>query len=176
VGVILRHYKKPDVSLVIIPMALAPDIDYILQSMWDITAPLFGLFVRHGDFHCIVAAVLLPLLVAVILYKCLKLNFFYTFLCAIIGYSSHIIEDLAANQYYYYMFWPLNHKISVWGIATETGNFHGVGDLKIILFSITCILLAICLRNSIEGSNWINKYVDIFHPRKVWNVLITFIS
>jgi membrane-bound metal-dependent hydrolase YbcI (DUF457 family) len=173
VGVILRHYNKPDVSWLIIPMAIAPDLDYVLQAMWNITAPIF---VRHGDFHCIFATVTFSLLAAVILSKGFKLDFFYAFLCAAIGYSSHIIEDLAANQYYYYMFWPLNTKVSVWGIATETGNFHGVGDLKIILFSLTCLLLAICLRNAVEGSGWITKYMDILHPRKVWNVLITFIS
>ena len=154
-------------------MVIAPDIDYVLQSMWEITAPLF---VRHGDFHCIVAAILIPLLFSVVVSKWLKLEFIPVFLCAVVGYSSHIIEDLAANQYYYYMFWPLNTKVSVWGIATETGNFHGIGDLKIILFSIACIILAICLRNAVEGSGWITKYIQMLRPRKVWNVLITFIS
>ena len=155
-------------------MVFVPDTDYVLQSLslllWPITAQYNTFMFLHGDFHCILAAIFFPLVFAWIFSR-YKVDFFYAFLSGIIGYTCHLICDMIANDSYYYLFWPVRMKVSVWNIIPETGNFYGIGDFKLILVGTSLFLLTLCIRNQVEGSDWLTHYASWLNPVKFWNKL-----
>lgn len=137
-----------------------PDIDYFIQMfMYPIihNIPLlYPIFIVHGDFHNIVMVIILSLFSAWLLNKYMKTDYNDAFICVFIGCIFHIFCDYIV---YKTIFCPISPRfvceINGLGIFTESGSWHGIGEVSIFVVGSIFLLIAICTKFYYLESKWI---------------------
>ncbi|MBA2709500.1 MAG: metal-dependent hydrolase [Tatlockia sp.] len=105
---LLMKRDKKNAWLVGALAAMAPDLDVFIRSQQD---PMLILLYHRHFTHSLsfipVGAFLVTLVL--ILFKPFRKQWYYTFLAALIGYSTHGLLD-ACTSYGTLLFWPFNHE------------------------------------------------------------------
>jgi len=136
-----------------------PDIDYIFQTfMFKVFSALNlnSFVIYHGDFHNIVMIIVLALVFAWALNKYLKIDYNDAFICVFLGSAFHVFCDYIV---YTQPFCPISPRficeIHGLGLFTETGSWHGIGEVSIFVAGVAFLLISFCLRFYYSENKWI---------------------
>lgn len=161
VGVIVERrwgYSLP--IWIICASAMLPDIDYLIQTiMYPLMFifPIFNpLFITHGDFHNIVAVIILSLLFAWLLNKYMKIDYNNAFICLILGCIFHIFCDYIVYTATFHVIAPrFGYELVGIGILPERGTLYGLGEPIIFAVGILCLIIALSIKFYYLENKWI---------------------
>lgn len=175
VGLLYTTYTNRDPSWLVAAAAFLPDVDYILQFLWSKLKLGPGILTPyHGDFHNILAIIVLTIIFSYIVWKYWNIDFIDGFICIGIGGFTHLLCDMLVYTHVYELLYPLPYITSTTALIIETRKFFGVGDLNIILLGIIFILYCLSIKFIIEGSDSINKFK--LSIRKIHSICIVTIT
>jgi len=168
IGMFFYKYTGRDPSWIIIICSWAPDIDIIMDrvlSSFGFTLLFEGHRIVHGDFHNIAVMVIFGILMAFFLYP-LGIKFFDGLFFSIIGFGAHLFEDALVWAHLYRFFWPLSSKAIGLGLLPTMINeehyirdFFGIANFEVLIIGLVLLLIAILIRNYLEGRTWIRLYM-----------------
>jgi len=176
VGMIFMRYTGRDPSWVILVMTVVPDLDFVVNRIMRFFHLSSPFILNHGDFHNIISLIFFSLVASLILHKYSKMHFGDALLCAMIGFSCHLIEDFVVYTDWYGYFYPWTLREYGVAILPETRNFYGIADTKILSLGIILVCIAILIRMYFDKTftvgNWVRKYTGIGKRMKYYTEVL----
>ena len=172
-GMLFLRFIGRDTSWIIILVSFVPDLDKgtdQLLNEFRITLLFEGHTIHHGTFHNIAAMFIFAVILAFILHP-FGIRFLDSFLCTIIGFGAHILEDALVYPSHAMYLWSFS--IEKMGLAwlpvggseeSYTVNFFHIANTEVLFIGLVLLLIAILIRNRLEGPGWIQWYM----PEKVY--------
>lgn len=119
--VLLHKYDKHNAWLVGGLAAMAPDLDVFIRSADN---PMLSLLFHRQFTHSLLFIPVGALIVSLVLllFKRFRPHWQYTFLAALIGYSTHGLLD-ACTSYGTLLFWPFSNRRISWDIVSIIDPF-----------------------------------------------------
>jgi membrane-bound metal-dependent hydrolase YbcI (DUF457 family) len=169
VGMIFLYFTGRDPSWIIILMTIAPDSDWLVGHTMYAIGLRTPFILNHGDFHNIMGLIIFSICAALILYKCGGIIFSDAFICSVIGYLCHFVEDFIVYPPAYAYLYPFNKTMYGINFIPETGNLLVAGT-EVLSVGILVFVIAFFIRWAYHKGEWsIYDYVNDWS--KVWNHL-----
>jgi len=166
VGMILQHYKKPDVSWILIPMAAAPDIDFPISRFMTFIGLKYPYIINHGDFHNIIGLIVISSIVTLYLNKKIIGGWILIWVMCLFGFALHLFEDVLVYDHIYSVLYPFTIKVYGWNLIPETGNLI-IGGTTVFVVGFIYIAVALLIRVAFTGDEWIDGYHKDFHKWRI---------
>ncbi len=162
-GMIHYRFFGRDYSWIIIVSAYAPDLDIIfnlLRGKGGTAVVVYGLPLKHGDFHNIAILVLYATFVAILLHP-MGFKFVDSFIFAGIGFAAHLFEDALVYRGGYQFLWSLMPQQLSIGLLPYARNFYGIANKEVIIIGLVLLFSSVILRTAFEGPRWVANYLPI---------------
>lgn len=173
VGLLYTTYTNRDPSWLVAVAAFLPDVDYILQFIWSRLKIGPGILTPyHGDFHNILAIVVLTLIFSYLVWKYLNIEFIDAIVCIGIGGFTHLISDMLVYTHVYELFYPFPYITPTTALMVETRKFFGIGDFNIIMMGILFISYCLLIKFVIEGREGIIRFCDSIKNARLMCMMI----
>ena len=142
---------------IIVACAWAPDADYIIQHICFTYCYNSRFFIEHGDFHNLFIMLLFAFVAAYLFEKYKNYDFKNTFLCVMVGLTTHMLCDYLVYPSTVY---PLSRlfpsiKLTYVNVIPEMGSWHGIGEPRLFVGGFILVLLALIVNFIYSESKWI---------------------
>jgi len=162
IGMVLQHYKKPDISWVLIPMSAIPDIDYPISKFMTFIGFKYPYIINHGDFHNLIGLFVISSLSVIYLNRKILGGWLLIGIMCVSGFAIHLFEDVLVYDHIYSVLYPITIKVYGWNLIPETGNLI-IGGTNVFIVGFICVAIALLTRVALKGDDWIDGYYNDFH-------------
>jgi len=158
VGMIFMHYTGRNPSWLIILMTIFPDTDLIISRIMTACNLSYPVIINHGDFHNLISLMFFSLVAALILSR-YGMKFTDVFICSAIGFIAHFLEDWFVYLDCYSFFYPWSLRVYGLAIIPETGDLLGLAGVRVLLFGVVLLALAVGVRMYFDGKWTIQSHI-----------------
>jgi membrane-bound metal-dependent hydrolase YbcI (DUF457 family) len=168
IGILYNRYTNRNPTWIIVITSWLPDIDYVVQSLWyniyQCTAILCPIMIRHGDFHNIMVIILLSIIFGYLIYKYCNVLLKDAILCVGIGCIAHLVEDITVYDKTYRLLYPMsNIQFYNLNLINESRNILGIGDSNIIAIGIFILLCFCIIKFMVDGMGCVEYMENVYN-------------
>jgi len=163
VGMFYEKYTNRNPVWIIWFAVMIPDVDFVLQTIWEGIFPMKITPIIHGDFHNIFVLILVSLIVGWYIWKNTKVWFKDAVFCVALGFIAHLVEDALVNGTKYHFYRPFSDYGWYQGFILKPMNdiivVHTVvASTNVVFIGLLLVALAILIRSFFMGDAWLEKY------------------
>ena len=153
VGMVYFNRYSRDPSLIIVIIAMLPDIDFLISQIEQSLNIPSSLIITHGDFHNTLSLLVISIICA-LFFTYLGFSFIDGFVCVFIGYFAHFVCDFLVGNPSYPFLWPFSNIILSYGLLSQEWDFFGIANINVLFLGIILLFFSIIVRQIVEGKYW----------------------
>jgi len=144
-GIFFIKYTNRNPSWIIVAVCYAPDIDYVIQYIFNDIGGDRYFIIYHGCFHNILALTVFTIIGTAILSR-FGIKWTDAAICTAVGFAAHLLEDAFVYNPAQSFFYPIYDGKLGLGIIPESIESFPIGELNVFVFGFVLLALAIGLK------------------------------